>query len=109
MNTTTHDLLIVLIIAVVTFGLRSLPFIMFPEGKPVPRIVANLSNVMPCAIMGMLVVYCFKNVSFIAFPFALPEIISSAIVIALFVWKKNTLISIASGTICYMLLIHFVF
>lgn len=109
MNKTLYNLLLILVISLVTMFIRFLPFILFPEGKQPPKIVTYLSNVLPCAVMGMLVIYCLKNVSLVAFPFGIPEIISIFLVVVLYVWKRNTLISILSGTICYMILIQGIF
>ena len=74
-----------------------------------PRIHYILSGVLPYAIMGMLVVYCLKNVSFFAGSHGIPEIAASAVVVGLHVWKRNTLLSIAAGTVLYMFLIQAVF
>ena len=102
-----HSLLIVLVAAAVTFLIRALPFILFRGSMPAP--VVYLSNVLPYAIMGMLVVYCLKSTPVLESPHGLPEMISVALIIALHKWKHNTLLSIVSGTVVYMLLIQLVF
>lgn len=102
-----HSLLIVLVIALVTIALRFLPFIVFK--KSIPSAVCFLGEVLPYAIMGMLVVYCLKSVSFISGSYGVPEIISVLTIVILHKWKHNTLLSILLGTICYMLLVQFVF
>ena len=107
--TDLHAALIVAVTAAVTIALRFLPFLIFGENRKTPKIVAYLGKVLPFAIMGMLVVYCLKGVSFADAPFGIPELLSCALVAGLHVWKRNTLLSIASGTICYMLLVQFVF
>lgn len=104
----THDALLVAVIALVTMGLRFLPFVIF-RGRETPKFIAYLGKVLPFAIMGMLVVYCLRNISFSAAPFGIPEVISVALVVALHVWKKNTLLSIIGGTVCYMVLVQMVF
>lgn len=104
-----HSALIVAVVALVTIGLRFLPFAIFSGNKPVPPFVAYLGRVLPYAIMGMLVVYCLRNVSITAAPHGLPELISCALVAILHLWKRNTLISIVGGTACYMLLVQLVF
>ncbi|MDD2959811.1 MAG: AzlD domain-containing protein [Lachnospiraceae bacterium] len=104
-----HDIILVLIMAAVTAGLRFVPFVLFPEGKPIPKLVQRLSRVLPCAVMGMLLIYCLKGVSVISWPFGLPELIAMVIVAACYVWKRNTLISILAGTLSYMVLIQTVF
>lgn len=103
-----HSVILVAIMAVVTMLLRFLPFLIF-NGKETPPYIAYLGRVLPYAIMAMLVVYCLKNVSVIQAPYGIPELISVVVVTTLHVWKKNTLLSIVSGTICYMLLIQLVF
>ena len=109
MKGTTHDLILIAIMAVVTIALRALPFLIFPEGREVPKLVTGLSNVLPTAVMGMLIVYCLRNVNVLSWPFGLPEFIAVAVVVICHVWKRNTLISILVGTICYMLLVQLVF
>lgn len=107
--TDLHAALIVAVTAAVTIALRFLPFLIFGENRKTPEIVAYLGKVLPFAIMGMLVVYCLKGVSFADAPFGIPELLSCALVASLHVWKRNTLLSIAGGTVCYMLLVQFVF
>lgn len=104
-----HAALIVAVTAIVTAALRFLPFLIFSEGRKTPEIVTYLGKVLPFAMMGMLVVYCLKNVSLLEAPFALPELIGCAVVAGLHLWKRNTLLSIGGGTVCYMWLVQFVF
>ena len=104
-----HSALIVAVVALVTIGLRFLPFVIFSGSKPVPPFVAYLGKVLPYAIMGMLVVYCLRGTHIAAAPHGLPELISCALVTILHLWKRNTLISIMGGTACYMLLVQLVF
>ena len=103
----SHSLLIVLVAAAVTFLIRVLPFILFRGSTPAP--VVYLSNVLPYAIMGMLVVYCLKSAPVLESPHGLPELISVALIVVLHKWKHNTLLSIVSGTVAYMLLTQMVF
>lgn len=100
---------LVAIMSLVTIALRFLPFLIFGENRKKPEIVTYLGKVLPYAIMGMLVVYCLKGISFVEAPHALPELLSCAAVVLLHLWKRNTLLSIGGGTICYMLLVQFVF
>lgn len=97
------------IIALVTASIRFLPFVVFGGGRKVPKIVEKLGKLLPYAIMGMLVVYCLKNVSFASMSGYVPSLIACAVVGLLHVWKRNTLISIIAGTICYMILVQVVF
>lgn len=104
-----HSALIIAVVALVTIALRFLPFLIFGENRKTPPLIAYLGQVLPFAIMGMLVVYCLKGVSFTAAPFGIPEFIGCAVVAGLHLWKRNTLLSIGAGTFCYMLLVQFVF
>ena len=102
---------------VVTIGLcvlatlitRFLPFLVFSSDRKTPAYVTYLGKALPAAIFGMLVVYCLKNVSFLSGTHGIPEIISIVAVILLHLYKRNMLLSIAAGTVCYMLLVQFVF
>ena len=104
-----HSAAMIAVIALVTAALRFLPFLIFGEGRKTPPIVAYLGRVLPYAIMGMLVVYCLKDVRLTSAPYGIPEAIGCAVVALLHVWKRNTLLSIGAGTVCYMLLMQFVF
>ncbi len=104
-----HAILLIIVVSVVTILLRFLPFIVFNDKKEPPKIITYLGNILPFSVMAMLVIYCFKDISITNFPFGLPEVIAGLIVVLLHIWKKNTLLSIVSGTIVYMLLIQFIF
>lgn len=93
----------------VTALTRFLPFWVFGEKQKTPEIITYLGKVLPCAIIGMLVVYCLKDVSILDSPYGIPELIAGALVVILHLWKRNTLLSIAGGTVCYMILIQMVF
>ena len=88
---------------------RFLPFLVFSSKKPTPRYIQYLGKALPCAIFGMLVVYCLKNVSVLGGSHGLPELIAIAVTVALHKWKHQMLLSIAGGTACYMLLVQLVF
>lgn len=107
--TDLHDILLAATVALVTIALRFLPFWIFGENRTTPPLVAHLGKVLPFAIMGMLVVYCLKDMTLTAAPFGIPELIGCALVAGLHVWKRNTLLSIGAGTLCYKLLVQFVF
>jgi len=104
-----HDIALIAAMILATMATRFLPFLIFNEKRKTPRIIEYLGKVLPCAIMGMLVVYCLKDISFAHAPFGLPEFIGIAIVAALHIWKRNSLLSIGVGTVCYMLLVQLVF
>ena len=99
--------LLVAVMAVVTMLLRFLPFWVFHEKTP--PYISYLGKVLPPAIIGMLVVYCLKDVSIHTFPFGLPELIAAASVIGMQIWKRNAVASILIGTVIYMLLVQLVF
>jgi len=105
----TYVASMIAVISLVTIALRFLPFIIFRGNKKTPDFVLYLGRVLPYAIMGMLVVYCMKGISFTEMPFGFPEIIAGFLVVLLHIWKRNTLLSIVGGTICYMVLVQAVF
>ena len=100
--------MVVVVASLVTAGLRFLPFWIFGEDRTIPPVLERLGQVLPYAAMGMLVVYCLKDVVPTAAPFGIPEAIGCGTVALLHVWKRNTLLSIGVGTLCYMLLVQFV-
>lgn len=104
-----HSAAVITVIALVTAALRFLPFWIFGENRKTPPLIAYLGQVLPYATMGMLVVYCLKGVDLTAAPFGIPEFLGCAVVALLHIWKRSTLLSIGAGTVCYMLLVQFVF
>ena len=105
----SHAALIIVVAGAVTLLLRFLPFLIFNGKRETPPYIIYLGKVLPYAIMGMLVIYCLRGISFTAAANFLPELIACAVVVLAHVWKRNTLLSIISGTACYMLLVQFVF
>lgn len=103
-----HGMALIAVVAVVTMLLRFIPFVIFGRSKT-PGYITYISSVLPYAIMGMLVIYCVKDVNITAAPHGIPELIAGGAVAGLHLWKENTLLSIVTGTIVYMLLIQFVF
>lgn len=99
----------IIVVAIVTLMTRVIPFLIFPENKETPAYIEYLGKVLPFSVMGMLVVYCFKSISILTWPHALPEIIAGMLVVILHKWKHNLLLSIAGGTIIYMILVQVVF
>lgn len=99
----------VAVMAVGTALLRFLPFIIFNGKHKTPAIIEKLGRTLPYAVMGMLVVYCLKEVSFTSVSGFIPELIACAVVALLYIRKKNTLLSIVAGTLSYMALVQFVF
>ena len=107
--TSTQHLITIAMVVLGTVLTRFLPFLIFRAEKPTPKYVLYLGRVLPAAVFGMLVVYCLKNVSLLTYSHGLPELIAIAFVVALHLWKRQTLLSIASGTLCYMLLVQYLF
>lgn len=100
-----HSLLLIIVMAAVTQLLRFLPFGLFAKGTPEP--ILYLGKVLPPAIMAMLVVYCLKNINLLEMPHGIPEMVSVLLVVMLHKWRHNTLLSIITGTICYMAMVQF--
>lgn len=108
MSTTVYTLLAVLVCAAVTFLLRFAPFALFGGKREMPPSVRRLAQRMPAAIIAVLVVYCLKDVPEAAVSEKLVTLVSVAAVVALHLWKKNTLLSIAGGTALYMILLRLI-
>ena len=105
----TEQIITIAVVALGTMLTRFLPFLLFPAGKPTPRYVQYLGKALPGAVFGLLVVYCLKNVSLLLGSHGLPELIAILVVAGLHLWKRQMLLSIAGGTICYMMLVQLVF
>jgi len=104
----TRTILSIAVMAVVTALLRFLPFIIFRGNKKTPEFISYLGKVLPYAIMGMLVVFCLKSVDFTGGVHGFPEIVSILVIVLAHWWKKNTILSILAGTVCYVVIVNFV-
>lgn len=109
MDKAIYSLILIIIMSVIIAALRFFPFFAFPEGRKCPKIITYIGSVLPYAIMGMLVIYCFKGASVFAYPYGIPELIATAYVALIHLWKRNTMISIFTGVILYMVLVQLVF
>lgn len=107
--TLAEEIITVGLCALATILTRFLPFFVFRADKPTPKYIRYLGKALPAAIFGMLVVYCLKNVDVTAWEHGLPELIAIVIVTVLHLWKRNMLLSIGGGTVCYMLLVQCIF
>lgn len=107
--TITQQLITIGMVVLGTMLTRFLPFIVFPADKPTPKFIRYFGDVLPAAVFGLLVVYCLRNVSVLSGTHGIPELISIIVVVLLHLWKRQMLLSIAGGTVCYMLLVQFVF
>lgn len=104
-----YNLIMIAVMTLVTMATRFLPFLIFGEKRKTPKSILYLGKVLPCAIMGMLVVYCLKDVAPLSSPYGLPELLGIAAVAGLHIWKRNSLLSIGVGTVFYMVLVQLVF
>jgi branched-subunit amino acid transport protein AzlD len=107
--TLTEQIITIALCILATMATRFLPFIVFSSKKPTPKYIEYLGQVLPAAIFGMLIIYCLKDVSVVSGSHGIPELIAIAVTVAMHKWKGNMLLSMAAGTVCYMLLIQFVF
>lgn len=107
--TITQQIITVGMVILGTALTRFLPFLIFPKGKPTPKYIQYLGKVLPSAVFGMLIIYCLKNVSIFSQTHGIPEFAAIFVVVLIHAWKRQMLLSIAGGTICYMLLVQMVF
>lgn len=104
-----RSLMIIAVVAGTIFFTRLFPFLFFPPGREIPPMVQYLGKVLPPAVIGMLVIYCLKEVQLTAYPYGIPEAVSVLAVVLLHLWKRNNLLSIGAGTVLYMFLVQAVF
>jgi branched-subunit amino acid transport protein AzlD len=107
--TLTEQIITIAAVVAATMLSRFIPFLIFPSGKPTPKYIQYLGKVLPAAVFGMLVIYCLKNIDIFSGSRGIPELISISTVTALHIWKRNMLLSIAGGTVVYMLLLQLIF
>ncbi len=107
--TITEQVITIAMCTLGTMATRFLPFLVFRSDKPTPKYIQYLGKVLPGAIFGMLIVYCLRSVSVTEYSWGLPELIAGAATVGLHLLKRKMLLSIAGGTVIYMLLVQFVF
>lgn len=107
--TVSQQIVTIALCALATMATRFLPFLVFSDKRPTPKYVAYLGKALPAAIFSMLVVYCLRNVSVLTGSHGLPELLAIAVTVGVHLWKRQMLLSIAGGTVCYMLLVQLVF
>lgn len=107
--TVTQGALTIALLALGTIATRFLPFLLFRDNKPTPKYIQYLGKALPAAIFGMLVVYCLKGVDLLSGSHGLPELAAIVVTVALHLWKRQMILSILGGTVCYMLLVQLVF
>ena len=104
--TLSQQMLTIAMVVLGTALTRFLPFLIFPSGKPTPKYIQYLGRFLPAAVFGLLVVYCLRNVDLLSGSHGIPELLSILLVIGLHVWKRQMLLSIAGGTIFYMIMVQ---
>ena len=104
-----QQVITIIMIILGTMLTRYLPFILFPDEKPTPKYIQYLGKILPASVFGLLIIYCLKDVDVFSGGHGIPELISISAVVLLHFWKRQMLLSIAGGTICYMLLVQFIF
>ena len=109
MLNTWQMLLIIGLVALGTLFTRALPFLLFPAHKVTPPYILYLGKVLPFAVIGMLVVFCFRNISISNTPHGIPELLAVLLVAIVYLWRRNNLLAIGGGTVFYMFLIQVVF
>lgn len=107
--TLQQQLLTIAVVALGTMLTRFLPFLVFPSGKETPKFIQYLGKYLPGAVFGLLIVYCLKHVNLLSGSHGIPEAVAIAVVAGLHLWKHQILLSVAGGTLCYMLLVQLVF
>lgn len=105
----TRALMIIIVVAVLTFATRLLPFIIFNRKKEVSKTVRYLGDILPKAVMAILIIYCLKDVNMFKIKSFAPSILAMTAVGLIHIWKRNNLISIGAGTLIYMILVQVVF
>ena len=96
----------ILVSAVITFGLRALPFLVFQEGKELPDQIKRLGMVLPSSIMAVLIVYCLKDARGDFLGTGVWQLLAVVVVAVSYKWKHNTFLSILLGTVCYMVFLR---
>ena len=107
--TLTEQIITIAMCVLGTMTMRFLPFLVFSEKRETPRYIQYLGKALPPATFGMLVVYCLRHVDLLGGSHGIPEAAALALTVILHLWKRKMLLSIAGGTVCYMLLVQLVF
>ncbi|AWP54746.1 TPA: branched-chain amino acid transporter permease [Haemophilus influenzae] len=107
--TLTEQIITIGICIVAVQFTRLLPFFVFPVNRPIPQYIRYLGKVLPPAMFGMLVVYCYKNIDILTGYHGIPDLLAGIVVLGLHFWKKNMFLSIAIGTLFYMALVQLIF
>lgn len=109
MTDSRHAMIVIVAMGLAVLATRIMPVLIFGRGEKVPEYILYLGRVVPYTAMGLLIVYCLRDVPVFESPHGLPEIISLAVVTATYLWKRNTILSVVIGTVLYMFLVQSVF
>ena len=109
MTREVHAILILFTIGAVTLATRILPVLIFGRKEHIPSYILYLGKTVPYTAMGLLIVYCLKDVNVAQKPYGLPELLALSVVTGTYLWKRHTIFSVLIGTIAYMVLVQMVF
>ncbi|MCR5409725.1 MAG: AzlD domain-containing protein [Lachnospiraceae bacterium] len=104
-----HAIIIIAVMGAVTLATRILPVLIFGRGEKIPDFILYLGKVIPYTAMGLLLVYCLRNVSVTGGSHGLPELIALLAVAVSYIFRRNTVLSVIIGTVLYMFLVQKVF
>ena len=104
-----HAMIVIAVMGLAVLATRIVPVLIFGRGEKVPEFILYLGRVVPYTAMGLLIVYCLRDMPVLDAPHGLPEIISLAVVTGSYLWKRNTILSVVIGTTLYMFLVQSVF
>lgn len=104
-----HAMIVILVMGLAVLATRIVPVLIFGRGEKVPEFILYLGRVVPYTAMGLLIVYCLRDVPVFDAPHGLPELIALAVVVVSYIWKRNTIFSVVIGTALYMFLVQSVF
>lgn len=104
-----HAMIVIAVMGLAVLATRIVPVLIFGRGEKVPEFILYLGRVVPYTAMGLLIVYCLRDMPVLEAPHGLPEIISLAVVTGTYLWKRNTILSVVTGTVLYMFLVQSIF
>ena len=104
-----HAMIVIAVMGLAVLATRIVPVLIFGRGEKVPEFILYLGRVVPYTAMGLLIVYCLRDMPLLEAPYGLPEIISLAVVTGTYLWKRNTILRVVTGTVLYMFLVQSIF
>lgn len=107
--TTTQGILTIAAVVLGTMVTRFLPFLIFPEGKEPPEFIQYLGKVLPYAVIGLLVIYCLKDVPGSG-TYGIPEFLAIAFIRTpsqmekehIAQYRRRNCILYAAGAVCIL-------